>query len=447
MTSENQLTIGYAQQTITPSLDRKVYLAGFDRNRPAMGVHDDLYVRALALELGGTRLVLAALDLLGLPRVYCQAVEARVNEQAPGTRLILASTHTHHGPDTIGMWGRNWFRSGVDPVYMATVQHKVVETALNAVRAVSRSQVGQGLPTATPPPRSETLGEQQKTSGKRLESEAVALATTATRVPGVAKNSRDPDILDEELTCLQFRHITTQEPLATLLIFPCHPEVLWRDNVYITSDYPGYLRQAVERATGAPCLFFPGALGGMMTPDVPAHSFIEAERMGTTLADAALEALARAEVVPVETLSHAVEVYDVPLTNVLVKLARWLGLFPRGVIYKRSGVIYKRSGVIASHNRVTTEANRVDIGPIRLATGPGEVLPKLGLRIKAQLRETGAPLASFIGLANDELGYILPKEDFVYPGNPFNPGAHYEETMSVGPEAGSRLMAALEKMM
>ncbi len=409
MTSANQLTIGYAQQTITPSLDRKVYLAGFDRNRPAMGIHDDLYVRALALKRGETRLVLAALDLLGFPRVYCQAVEARVNEKAPGTRLVLASTHTHHGPDTIGMWGRSWFRSGVDPVYMATVQHKVVETVLSAIRGS---------------PRSETFGEQ---------AEAVALAATATRVPGVAKNSRDPDILDEELTCLQFRQAETEEPLATLLIFPCHPEVLWRDNVYITSDYPGYLREAVARATGAPCLFFPGALGGMMTPDVPAHSFIEADRMGTTLAEAALDALAQAETRPVETLSHAVEVYEVPLTNFLFKLARWLGLFPRDVI--------------TSNDSVITEANRINIGPVWLATGPGEVLPKLGLRIKAHLQEAGAPLAGFIGLANDELGYILPREDFVYPGNPFNPGDHYEETMSVGPGAGPRLMTALERIM
>jgi hypothetical protein len=37
-----------------------------------------------------------------------------------------------------------------------------------------------------------------------------------------------------------------------------------------------------------------------------------------------------------------------------------------------------------------------------------------------------------IGLANDELGYILPIEDFKYPWNPFKPGAHYEETNSIG---------------
>lgn len=32
------------------------------------------------------------------------------------------------------------------------------------------------------------------------------------------------------------------------------------------------------------------------------------------------------------------------------------------------------------------------------------------------------------------------------PRNPFSPGDHYEETMSIGPEAGPRLMSALREL-
>ncbi|MCP4515446.1 MAG: hypothetical protein GY824_09490, partial [Delftia sp.] len=73
------LRIGYAQQTITPSLEQPVYLAGFDQNRLAQTVHDELYARALALEHGDTRLVIVALDAFGLPRQHCQEIEQRVN--------------------------------------------------------------------------------------------------------------------------------------------------------------------------------------------------------------------------------------------------------------------------------------------------------------------------------------------------------------------------------
>jgi hypothetical protein len=40
-----------------------------------------------------------------------------------------------------------------------------------------------------------------------------------------------------------------------------------------------------------------------------------------------------------------------------------------------------------------------------------------------------------LGLANDELGYILPDEEYVWPIRSI--GNHYEETMSAGPAAGT----------
>ena len=62
------MNIGYAQNIITPALDRPVYLAGFGNNRRAKTIHDDLYVRAFAIQTAKTTLVLVALDLIGLFR-------------------------------------------------------------------------------------------------------------------------------------------------------------------------------------------------------------------------------------------------------------------------------------------------------------------------------------------------------------------------------------------
>ena len=95
------------------------------------------------------------------------------------------------------------------------------------------------------------------------------------------------------------------------------------------------------------------------------------------------------------------------------------------------------------HGELVTEVNLLQIDSCWLATVPGELLPKLGLQIKAELKQAGAEMAVVIGLANDEIGYILPQDDYIYPDNPFEPGEHYEETMSVGPEAAARLIAAL----
>ena len=392
---------GYAQQTITPSLERTVYLAGFGHNRLAQDVHDDLYVRALGLALGDTRVVLAALDLLGLSRAHCQEIERRVNERAPGTRLILACTHTHHGPDTLGLWGPDATTSGADPDYLASLKDKAVDTALAALSQLQPAQ----------------------------------LRAVSVHVPGVAKNARDPHILDDELTALQFCHPRSGAPLATALIFPCHPEVLWEHNPHVTSDYPGFLRRKIEAQTGAPSLFFAGALGGMMTPDVQDHSFTEAEAMGNSLAQAALDTLRGVERIAVasaEILEHTCHEFAIPMTNPLFQLAMEEGLLPKA---------------LTGEGTVITEANLLKIGPVWLAGVPGELLPKLGLALKADLRRAGAQVAGVVGLANDELGYILPQEDYIYPEDPFDPGDHYEETMSIGPEAGPRLLSAVRAML
>ena len=100
------MNVGYAQAVITPSLDKPVFLAGFGNNRRAVSIHDDLYVRALAVEDGQNLLVLAALDLIGFFRHDAYDVIRRVHESRPDVQVLLASVHPHHGPDTIGLWGR-----------------------------------------------------------------------------------------------------------------------------------------------------------------------------------------------------------------------------------------------------------------------------------------------------------------------------------------------------
>ena len=389
------MNIGYAQAVITPSLDRPVFLAGFGQNRRAESVHDDLNARALSLSQDGQTLVLCALDLVGLFRVHVQAVTQRL--RVPNLSLIIACTHTHHGPDTMGLWGPDTRTSGVDPAYL--------EQLLDRLVAVIAAALENAKPVA-------------------------GMKAGSVMVHGVAKNARDPQILDEELTLLQFIGKDDQV-LASLFNFPCHPEVLWEHNPHITSDYPGVLRNHVEQHSRAPCLFVAGALGGMMTPDVQEHSFEECQRIGLALAQTGLGELERLERVPVESFDVRTAAVRIKLTNLLFKLAFRRHLMP---------------DVRDEEGRVSTEVNLVRVGPLWLATVPGELLPKLGLALKANLRQAGAGAAGVIGLANDELGYILPEEDFRYPINPFKPGKHYEETMSLSKETGSKVMDALRSL-
>jgi len=387
------MKIGYAQTVITPSLERPVYLAGFGQNRRATTIHDDLYARALAIQAEGVTLVLVALDLIGFFHHDVQDVITNVNR--PDAQIIIASTHTHHGPDTMGLWGPNDKTCGVDETYMTAIKQKIVDV------------IHASLSTLKP----------------------AAVKWTSVHVPGLVKNARNPEILDTELTLLQFVG-NDNSPLVTLFNYPCHPEVLWEHNPNITADYVGYLREETEKQTSAPCIFFAGALGGMMTPDVKDHSFEEAEFMGRKLAGEGVASLSKVEGQK-SNVSVAKKEIKAKLTNILYKLAFGRKLLP---------------DVRDAKGYVNTEVNLIKIGGLWLATVPGELLPKLGLQLKAWMKEAGAQVTGVIGLANDELGYILPVEDFKYPWNPFKPGKHYEETNSIGKGIAPSVMDAIRSL-
>ncbi len=393
------MQIGCAQTTITPSLDRPIYLAGFGPNRRAETIHDELTARAQALRDNASRtLILCALDLIGFFRCDAYEVIERVHEKAPGVDILIASLHPHHGPDTMGLWGPDDKTSGVDSVYLAGLKDKIVAVILAS------------------------LENMQPVGGMKVAS---------MHFPGLAKNARNPDIVDDELVLLQILD-TNHCSLITVFNFPCHPEVLWEHNPHITADYVGYLRTEVERLTGAPCIFFSADLGGMMTPDVKDHSFEEAEFMGKALAKAGVDTLAKTPILYDFSLSLQKKDVRVKLTNILFKFAIRRGLIPD--IRDKKGFIH-------------SEVNLLKIGPLWFATIPGELLPKLGMALKADMYAAGAGSAGVIGLANDELGYILPKEEFRYPLNPLKPGKHYEETMSVSKEIGPTIMQVFRELL
>jgi hypothetical protein len=391
------LQIGYAQQVITPPLDPPVYLAGFAQNRVATAVHDELYIRALAITDGAAPIALVAVDLIGLVRPYCQQIEASLREKIPDLRVLIAATHVHHAPDTIGLWGPDGQTHGVNLAYLRQVLAGVEARVLEAF--------------------------------DRLAPALVKAASA--QVTGLMKNSRDADVLDEELTALQFVSVDDQKPLATALIYPCHPEVLWDDNTVITSDYGYTLRARVETVTGAPALYTVGALGGMLTPAMPDHSFESAERMGETLAQAALALLDQTPAQDITRIEHHRREFTVPLQNPLLFEIAALNLLPAASTLE---------------DMIVIEANLLKIGPAWLLTVPGELFPKIGLALKAEMKSAGASVAAIIGLVNDEIGYIVPKDEFVYPENPYQPTSHYEESMSYGPETAPLLVEAVRAL-
>src|SRR6476620_11111083 len=93
-----ELRVGAAAVVITPP--EGTPLAGYYSERGSKTVLDDIYSKAIVLEVGDTKAALVVCDLISLPRHV--VTEARRQVEAatgiPGAHVMLSATHTHPGP-------------------------------------------------------------------------------------------------------------------------------------------------------------------------------------------------------------------------------------------------------------------------------------------------------------------------------------------------------------
>ena len=241
---------------------------------------------------------------------------------------------------------------------------------------------------------------------------------------GVARNARVPEY-DDELRVLHFVD-TDGETISTLVNFAAHPETLWSDSTKITADYPQHVYRLVERAFGGVTVFINGALGGMVTVASEENTFAECERIGTAVAETAIRATKDAIVVANPVLRHDRRVFSAPMANAQFRAAVEAGIIPVG----------------PNADTVETEVSLIRIGDVAIATVPGELLPAPGFALRDAMRERlGAASPFILGLANDELGYILSEEQFELPLY------EYEASMSVGRDIGPAVVANLIELM
>lgn len=401
--ADGELHAGASAVRITPEVGEgraPVYLAGFGQDRTAESVHDDIWARALVLSSAGERYAFVALDLIGYGGHRIDAASARVEKEVgiPATHVVVSSSHTHHGPDAIGIWGPRPTRSGIDPAFLDRVDGAIFDSVRQAAAAL--------VP--------------------------VRLRAGEVEVPEVLRDSREPQVMDPVLRTLHFE-TAGGETVATVFVYAMHPEVLWSRNRVLTSDYPHFIRARAEGALGGTALFFPGAVGGMQTPKVPEHDFASAEWVGNTLADRGIGSLREAEWLaspPIRLVSRRI---SFPVENLMFRVAIGMGVIPGG-----KHLEYSERGIarLLETPRVPSRLAAISIGPLRIATLPGELFPELAEPIRAHMK-TGPKI--LLGLAGNELGYILPREQW----NPLD----YEESMSLGIETGPILVDALGEML
>lgn len=398
-------SMGYANASILTGdeLDGKHFVGGSLSlsDKTATSVIDDLKVRTVAMSDNSGRgtVVFAVVDAYGLAGSEVQAIRAELKsycEQNNIVSLNIAVLHQHSAVDTFGMNGSitkaliNPLRSqpvnGINKDYNKNLHKVVAQTVKAAVEDMKPGKMYYGTADF---------------------SEYVT-------------DKRDPQVLETNFD--RFRFVPddgSEETWFTTSCIHCVGNGAGRTD--ITGDYPYYMEQVINEKYGANFIMLLGAEQGtsqdgssVRTESMTTQEYLTA--YGTALAERFASIEDEAEVAPLLNIRAREVTYEI--TNSILEFAGKMGLLTNTVVKNGKG-----------NYEVATEIGYMELGEdiaVMLVPGEGAAEMFYGGCLGADRSWTGtdweyAPLKDAVGgrklivfgIINDQIGYIIPDNDYM----------------------------------
>lgn len=411
---------GFGRWQILPdeNSDQPLYIAGYNSGVEITGVLDYCEARAVWIDTGEDGILLIGIDCIALDSGTVATIRDNLSDIPNCASVNVYSTHSHASIDTLGLWGPLAV-DGKNDAYM----NSLIQAATEAGREAAADRKAGQLYFA--------------------QVEAVDMF----------RDSREPWVVDTRLYQLRFAAKDGGSGLR-MFFLGAHPESLRGSNTLLSRDFPGILCDDVTEATGDNTMFFPGAIGGLVMTKEFADSNIDAQKnleiTAEKLVAYALSITEKAEEQILPDMAFGREKMVVPMDNTVFWVCKYLGILNSTSVLADSATGYG----------VETELSVLMLDDIAVTLLPGEIFPELVYgtlyAYASPQNENPAPLSQIaaqcgvekiliVGLANDEIGYIVPPSDYLVNEDmpyfkrttDYRGEDHYEETNSVGPECAN----------
>ena len=255
---------GWGSRPITPP--KGTPLAGFGtrKGKPSTGVHDEIFVKALAVSDGADTAVIVGADMLIVPENVAELVRDNVSKQTPLTKneILFNASHNHSGPGGFAPgFASKAFNGPYDPNIPIFLAGAFTEAIVEAYRSLEPAKVTHG----------------------------------GLQAPEYIRNRTRSDCpVDGELSYMVVEQKDGDR--CFVVSYSAHPTILGADNMQFTGEYPGFLVRRITERTGAAAIYLGGAVGSMSPrPPEGDNPFERCRSMGEALADKVLKGVLDAE--------------------------------------------------------------------------------------------------------------------------------------------------------
>lgn len=311
------LRVGRATVKITPPVGS--VMGNSYGIKVAAGIHDDLFAKALVLEVNGAKAALVACDLISIRGAIIDEARRLIGEQTSlrGDQVIISATHAHAGPQ-------------MHPMFLKAVGGEPEQMSLKYIKELP------GLIAGSVRAAEVDLAPAQAFVGRAYEDSIISNRRFLMADGTVETNPgrRNADVIrpvgpiDPQVSVLYFQS-PEGEPLATLVNYALHVAVVGGNE--FSADYPAVLSRLLAGVKGEEMLtiFTNGTSGNVnhsysgLNKTDPLRGHAEAARIGTVLAANVLKAYAGLEPVEPSSLHVRTDEVKLPVPRVTAREVTW----------------------------------------------------------------------------------------------------------------------------
>ena len=359
--SVGQFKAGWASHSITPRIGTPLAGFGDRQGKPSTGVHDEIFVKALAVSDGTDTVVIVGADMLIVPENVAELVRAGVCQRAALTAndILFNASHNHSSLGAFGPgYTSNAFNGRYDPNIPDFLAQAFTEAIVEACQSLEPARMMHG----------------------GLDAPEYIRNRTRSNAP-----------VDSELSYMLVQQDDGDR--CVLVSYSAHATILGSDNMQFTGEYPGFLMRRIAEKTGAEAIYLGGAVGSMSPrPPAGADAFDRCRAMGAALADKVLEAIGSAR--------PSQDKVDVASIGIPIRLPPF---------QQRLNENWRVSKFLLPLLGIDTDGwmQAVRIGEVALVGTPADYCGEISVELKSWARDRSVDLwvLSFNG---DYVGYISP---------------------------------------